>query len=196
MLDNTSVLALGVVLAPVTWLFGPVATLNVALTAAPALSAISAYGCLRRGLGLWQPAVFVAGLLFGFSPFVQRNQTLAHLQVTFLALVPLIFLCAYELIVAQRGKWWRWGLILGVLVGIQFFIGSEILTMTTLTVAGSAVLVLICAAVARRNVLRKSCRSRCAASCWQPSSRERSSPTRCTSPSPGPTTSPGPTGRR
>ena len=155
MLDNTSVLALGVVLAPVTWLFGPVATLNVALTAAPALSAISAYGCLRRGLGLWQPAAFVAGLLFGFSPFVQRNQTLAHLQVTFLALVPLIFLCAYELIVAQRGKWWRWGLILGVLVGIQFFIGSEILTMTTLTVAGSAVLVLICAAVARRNVLRQ-----------------------------------------
>ena len=155
LLDNTSVLALGVVLAPVTWLFGPIATLNVALTAAPALSAISAYGCLRRGLGVWRPAAFLAGLLFGFSPFVQRNQTLAHLQVTFLALVPLIFLCAYELIVTQRGKWWKWGLLLGVLIGVQFFIGSEILTMVTLTVAGSAVLVLICAAVARRDALRQ-----------------------------------------
>jgi len=155
LLDNTSVLALGVVLAPVTWLFGPVATLNVALTAAPALSAISAYGCLRRGLGVWRPAAFLAGLLFGFSPFVQRNQTLAHLQVTFLALVPLIFLCAYELIVSQRGKWWKWGLLLGVLAGVQFFIGSEILTMVTLTVAGSAVLALICAAVARRDLLRQ-----------------------------------------
>jgi hypothetical protein len=155
LLDNTSVLALGVVLAPVTWLSGPIAALNVALTAAPALSAISAYGCLRRGLRLWRPAAFLAGLLFGFSPFVQRNQTLAHLQVTFLALVPLIFLCAYELIVTQRGKWWKWGLLLGALVTIQFFIGSEILTMTTLTVAGSAVLVLVCVAARRRDLLRE-----------------------------------------
>jgi len=153
MLDNTSVLALGVVLSPVTWLFGPVVTLNVALTAAPALSAISAYGCLRRGLGLWRPAAFLAGLLFGFSPFVQRNQTLAHLQVTFLALVPLIFLCAYELLVTQRGRWWRWGLLLGLLVAVQFFIGSEILTMVTLTVAGSALLALVCAALTRRDAL-------------------------------------------
>jgi hypothetical protein len=153
MLDNTSVLALGVVLSPVTWLFGPVATLNVALTAAPALAAISAYGCLRRGLGLWRPAAFLAGLLFGFSPFVQRNQTLAHLQVTFLALVPLILLCAYELIVTQRGKSWRWGLLLGVLVAVQFFIGSEILTMVTLTVVGSAFLAVVCAAVTRREAL-------------------------------------------
>jgi hypothetical protein len=153
MLDNTSVLALGVVLAPITWLFGPVATLNVALTAAPALSAISAYGCLRRGLGLWRPAAFLAGLLFGFSPFVQRNQTYGHLQVTFLALVPLMFLCVYELVVTQRGKWWRWGLLLGLLVAVQFFIGSEILTMVTLTTAGSVLLVLICAAATRRELL-------------------------------------------
>jgi len=153
LLDNTSVLAIGVVLAPVTWLFGPVATLNVALTAAPALSAISAYGCLRRGLGVWRPAAFLAGLLFGFSPFVQRNQTMAHLQVAFLALVPLIFLCAYELAVTQRGKWWRWGLLLGLLVTVQFFIGSEILTMTTLTVAGSALLALTGAALTSRGSL-------------------------------------------
>jgi hypothetical protein len=153
LLDNTSVLALGVVLAPVTWLSGPVATLNVALTAAPALSAISAYGSLRRGLGLSRPAAFLAGLLFGFSPFVQRNQTLAHLQVTFLALIPLIFLCAYELVVTQRGKWWRWGLLLGVLVSVQFFIGSEILTMVTLTVAGSVFLALVCTALIRREAL-------------------------------------------
>ncbi|HYK29284.1 MAG TPA: hypothetical protein VEV61_15070 [Streptosporangiaceae bacterium] len=153
LLDNTSVLALGIVLTPVTLLFGPVATLNVALTAAPALSAISAYGCLRRGLGLWRPAAFIAGLLFGFSPYVQRNLTFGHLQVTFLALVPLITLCAYELIVTQRGRWWRWGLLLGLLVTIQFFIGSEVLTLVTITVAGSALLALIGAALSRRQDL-------------------------------------------
>jgi hypothetical protein len=153
MLDNTSVLALGVVLTPVTWLFGPVASLNVALTLAPVLSAISAYGCLRRGLGVWRPAAFAAGLAFGFSPFLQRNDAIAHLQVSFLALVPLIFLCCYELTGSQRGKWWRWGLLLGLLVAVQFFIGSEVLTMVTLTVAGSVLLGLATAAIFRRGTL-------------------------------------------
>jgi len=154
LLDNTSVLALGVALAPVTWLFGPVAALNVALTLAPALSGISAYGCLRQGLGLWRPAAFAAGLAFGFSPFMQRNEAIAHLQVSFLALVPLIFLCCYELTVTQGGKWWRWGLLLGVLVAVQFFIGSEVLTMTAITVAGSVLLALAAAAIFRRATLR------------------------------------------
>jgi hypothetical protein len=153
LLDNTSVLALGVVLSPITWLFGPVATLNVALTAAPVLTAISTYGCLRRGLGIWRPAAFLAGLLFGFSPFVQRNETLGHLQVTFLALIPLIFLCCYELAVTQRGRWWRWGLLLGLLVFAQFFIGTEMLTMVTLTAGGSLLLALIAAALTRRDTL-------------------------------------------
>jgi hypothetical protein len=153
LLDNTSVLSLGVALAPVTWLFGPVASLNVALTLAPALSAISAYGCLRRGLGVWRPAAFVAGLAFGFSPFMLRNEAIAHLQVSFLALVPLIFLCSYELAVTQRGRWWRWGLLLGLLATVQFFIGSEVLTMVALTVAGSLLAGLAAAAIFRRGTL-------------------------------------------
>ncbi len=153
LLDNTSVLAIGIVLAPVTWLFGPVASLNVALTAAPVLSGISAYGCLRRGLGVSKASAVVAGLLFAGSPFMQRNETLAHLQVTFLPLVPLIFLCCYELIVRQRGKWWRWGLLLGLLVAVQFFIGSEILTMVTLTVIGSLLIAVIAAAILHREAL-------------------------------------------
>jgi hypothetical protein len=153
MLDNTSVLAIGVVLAPVTWLFGPVTSLNLALTAAPVLSGISAYGCLRRGLGVSVPSAIVAGLLFASSPFMQRNETLAHLQVSFLPLVPLIFLCCYELTVSQRGKWWRWGLLLGPLVAVQFFIGSEILTMVTLTVIGSLLVAGIGAAIFHREAL-------------------------------------------
>jgi len=155
MLDNTSALAIGIVLAPITWLFGPVTSLNVALTVAPVLSGISAYGCLRRGLGVSKPSAIVAGLLFACSPFMQRNETLAHLQVSFLPLVPLIFLCCYELIVTQRGKWWRWGLLLGLLVAVQFFIGSEILTMVTLTVIISLVVSVIAAAIRHREALLK-----------------------------------------
>ena len=43
LLANTSVLAIGIPLAPVTWLFGPVATLNVASTLGPALSALAMF---------------------------------------------------------------------------------------------------------------------------------------------------------
>jgi hypothetical protein len=135
LLDNTSVLAIGVVLAPVTWLFGPIAALNVALTAAPVLTALSAYGVLRRGLGVRWLAAFAGGLAFGFSPFMLRNEAMNHLQASFLALVPLIFWCCYELAWGQRGRWWRWGIALGLLMAVQFFIGTEVLTVTVVTVA-------------------------------------------------------------
>jgi hypothetical protein len=145
LLDNTSVLALGVVLAPVTWLFGPIATLNVALTAAPVLTGLSAYAALRRGLGVGRPAAFLGGLAFAFSPFMLRNEAINHLQTSFLALVPLIFWCCYELAVAQRGRWWRWGVVLGLLVAVQFFVGSEVLTVTVLITAIALALGLIAA---------------------------------------------------
>jgi hypothetical protein len=133
LLDNTSVLALGVVLAPVTWLFGPIATLNVALTATPVLTGLSAYAVLRRGLGLGRLAAILGGLAFGFSPFMLRNEAANHLQTSFLALVPLIFWCCYELAVVQRGRWWRWGIGLGVLVAVQFFVGTDILLIIAMT---------------------------------------------------------------
>ena len=145
LLNNTSIIALGVLLAPVSWLFGPVTSLNVALTLAPALTGLSAYGCLRRGLDLARPAAFTGGLLFGFSPFVMRNEAFNHLQVTFLALVPLIFLCCYELAVTQRGKAWRWGLLLGLLVAVQFFIGVEVLTITAIMLAAAVPIALVLA---------------------------------------------------
>lgn len=61
LLSNTAVVAIGVVLAPVTWLFGPVATFNVALGLAPVLSAMAAFVLLGR-------FVRFAGCLRGWPP--------------------------------------------------------------------------------------------------------------------------------
>ena len=69
LLNDTSVLALGIVLTPVTWLSGPVAAMNVALTLAPALSALAMFVLVRRWV-VWQPAALVGGLVYGFSPFI------------------------------------------------------------------------------------------------------------------------------
>ena len=142
MLANTSVLAIGVTLAPITWLFGPVATLNVASTLAPVLSGLAMFVLLRRWV-TWSPAAFVGGLLYGFSPFMVIALSWAHLMLAMAAVPPLILLCLDELLIRQRRRPVVIGVILGLLVALQFFIGSEILLIVALFGAIGLVLVVI-----------------------------------------------------
>jgi hypothetical protein len=128
---NTSFLAISVPLAPVTWVFGPVASLNVAATLAPVVTALSARALLLRWT-TWQPAAFLAGLFYGFSPFVIENLSLQHVEFATLALPPLLFWCLDELLVRQRGRAWAWGLALGGLATLQFFLSSELLVVCVL----------------------------------------------------------------
>ena len=78
LLANTSVLAIGIPLAPITWLFGPVATLNVALTLGPALSALAMFWLLRRWVR-WTPAALVGGLVFGFLTYSWSSTWPGHI---------------------------------------------------------------------------------------------------------------------
>ncbi|MHB1712040.1 MAG: glycosyltransferase family protein, partial [Acidimicrobiales bacterium] len=146
LLSNTSELAFGVLLAPVTWVFGPIATLNVALTLAPALSASAMFWLLRRWV-TWTPAAFAGGLLYGFSPLVLVSLTDAHLMVGMLAVPPLVVACLDELLVRQRRRAVPSGAVLGMLIGVQFFIGTEVLTIMAMT--GFAGLALLSAYAAR-----------------------------------------------
>jgi hypothetical protein len=142
LLANTSDLALGVALAPITWAFGPIATLNVALTLAPALSGLAMFVLLRRWTS-WDPAAFVGGLLYGFSPMVLSNFESAHLNVTFLVVPPLVVACLDELLVRQRRRPIATGVMLGLLVTLQFFLGTEYLAiMLFLGVVGLAAVIL------------------------------------------------------
>ncbi|HXQ75817.1 MAG TPA: hypothetical protein VN791_04920 [Acidimicrobiales bacterium] len=148
LLSNTSVLAIGIPLAPVTWLFGPVATLNVASTLGPALTALSMFWLLRRWVR-WTPAAFVGGLVFGFSPFAFVNVAGGHLMSGVLVLVPLMVACLDELLVRQRRRPAVTGGVLGLLVVVQFFLSTEILTIVVLCSAVGVALVLAYAALAR-----------------------------------------------
>jgi hypothetical protein len=152
LLSNTSVLAIGVPLAPVTWLWGPVATLNVASTLTPALSALSMCWLLRRWVQ-WTPAAFVGGLVFGFSPFVVMNLAGSHLMTAALALLPLMVACLDELLVRQRHRAATVGGALGVLLTVQFFVGTEVLAMVVVMGAVAVVLVAAYAAVGHRDEL-------------------------------------------
>jgi hypothetical protein len=142
---NTSVLAIGVVLAPVTWLFGPIASLNVALTLAPALSALSMFVLVRRWV-TWAPAAFFAGLFYGFSPFVLMSLVDAHLMLGMAVVPPLIVACLDELVFRRRRSPALTGVVLGLLVAVQFFIGSEVLIIMAIVAAIGIALVVAWAA--------------------------------------------------
>ncbi|HWD50979.1 MAG TPA: hypothetical protein VG412_01155, partial [Acidimicrobiales bacterium] len=115
LLSNTSELAFGIVLAPMTWVFGPIATLNVANTVSPVLTALAMYLLLRRWVS-WSPAAFVGGLLYGFSPLVLVSLTDSHLMLATLLVPPLIVGCLDELFIRQRRNPIRVGAVLGLLV--------------------------------------------------------------------------------
>jgi hypothetical protein len=141
LLANTSVLAVGIPLAPVTWLFGPVATLNVASTLAPALSGLSMFWLLRRWV-TWSPAAFAGGLVFGFSPFAFVNLAGAHLMTGVLVLLPLMAGCLDELLVRQQRSPVIVGAVLGLLAAAEFFVSTEVLAIAVVC-AAVAVLVLL-----------------------------------------------------
>jgi hypothetical protein len=140
LLSNTGVVGLGVVLAPITWWFGPVASFNVALTLGPVLSALAMFVLLRRWT-TWAPAAFAGGLVYGFSPFVLIALTDGHLMLGMAPVPPLVVACLDELLVRQRRRPVPTGIVLGVLVAVQFFIGSEVLVITSIAVAIGLVLV-------------------------------------------------------
>ena len=148
LLANTGVLAIGVVLAPVSWLFGPITSMNVALTLAPALSALATYVLVRRWVS-WAPAAFFAGLLYGFSPFVLVSLDDAHLMLGMAFVPPLVVACLDELFFRERRSPVGTGILLGLLVALQFFIGTEVLVIMVIMVAISVAMVALYAAVVR-----------------------------------------------
>ncbi|HEV3132941.1 MAG TPA: hypothetical protein VGY51_13365 [Acidimicrobiales bacterium] len=140
LLSNTAEVGIGIALTPVTWLFGPIATLNVALTLSPFLSAVAMFVLLRRWVS-WAPAAFVGGLLYGFSPFVLISLTDAHLMLGMAFVPPLMVACLDELFVRQQRRPVITGVTLGLLTAIQFLIGSEVLVIVIISVGIGAVLV-------------------------------------------------------
>jgi hypothetical protein len=137
---NTSMPLLGVLVSPITWIRGPVAAFNALMRLSFAASATSMLFVVRR-FTTWWPAAFLAGLLYGFSPYMV-GQGFGHLFLTFAPLPPLIALCLYELGRSSRGPFvWR-AVLLGALCVAQLLISIEVL-VTTVVCCAVAVLVVV-----------------------------------------------------
>ncbi|MGH9296939.1 MAG: hypothetical protein ACRDZP_03070, partial [Acidimicrobiales bacterium] len=144
LLQSTSYLLQSFVLSPVTWLFGPTASFNLAETMAPVLSGWSMYVAAGRVASRFVPRA-AAAVLWAFSPFVVEAETYGHLNFSWLFFPPLVFYLLHRLLSEDRLSPLLVGTALGLLVVIQFFSGTEPLLITALA-AGLGLLVALCLA--------------------------------------------------
>jgi hypothetical protein len=137
---NTFMLLPGILLAPVTLLFGPQTSLTVLLTAGFAGSATAMFAVLRR----WEVSVAGAALgaaVYGFSPALLHS-ALGHYDLQFAVLPPLIVDAGLRL-ATGRARPVRGGAWLGLLVTAQLLISEEILLDSAL--AGFLIVAVIAA---------------------------------------------------
>jgi len=156
MLANASWMAFGLVFAPITWLFGPVATFNVVVTLAPVVSGWCLFLAVRR-FTTFVPGQIVAAFLYGFSPIIVGSDPFGHFFQIWLIYPPLVLLCLYDLFVTQRHRPVSLGIGLGLLTVVQFFSSTEVLLIVVLVgvlgVAAAAVAAPRVAWARRRHIL-------------------------------------------
>jgi len=126
---NTSIPAIGVAFAPITLVFGPIASFNIAAILGPALSSWTAWWWLRRHAS--DLAAAFGGLLFGFSPFVSAESQAGHLSLTVLALLPLL-LMLLEDVLWRSPTPQRRAVLLGVVIAAQLLVGPEALLIVAI----------------------------------------------------------------
>jgi hypothetical protein len=138
MLANTTVIALGALLAPVTALFGAPVTFALIVGSNLAGTAAAWFLLFRRTMGARRLAAAVGGLFCGFAPGMV-SQSNSHLHMTAQWLIPVMVWCVVSLVraagveAASGRRIAGLGALLGGLVAVQLFIGEETLFLTALT---------------------------------------------------------------
>ena len=156
LLDDTSVLGFGIPLAPLSWLAGPVASLNAALFVLPVLSATGMLLLLRRWVES-MPIAFVGGLAWGFSLYMMTGLISGWLNFV-LVTPPLMVLCLDLLLTDRRRSPVLLGGALGGLVVVQYFLSTELLVVTALSALVALVVLGVLAAVRRPDGLGEALR--------------------------------------
>ncbi|GIJ80850.1 4-amino-4-deoxy-L-arabinose transferase [Micromonospora phaseoli] len=129
LMANTSVLGLGVPLTPVTLLFGSQTAFGVAVVSCLAGTATAWYVLLRRRLVASRVAAAIGGLICGFAPGMIA-QAGSHLHMGAQFLVPVILALVFR--PERGGRVWRDGVLLGLAVTYQVFLGEEVLLFVAL----------------------------------------------------------------
>jgi hypothetical protein len=136
MYSTTAALLLAVVSAPLTLLWGPIATFNVTMILAPAISAWGANRLCRYVTGS-APASLVGGMVYGFSTY-EIGHMVGHVNIVIMVCPPLVALCVLRLLAGSISNR-RFVIELSLLLVAQTFVSLEVLF--TMTVVGFIALV-------------------------------------------------------
>jgi 4-amino-4-deoxy-L-arabinose transferase-like glycosyltransferase len=129
--DTTMPLA-GLIMTPVTLLFGPSASFDVLTALAPGLTCYLMYRAARLWLG--EPGAIAAGALFGLSSMLAWQDWM-HLNI---ALGTLFLPMTLEAVVRLRRRpGARQGVILGAVLGASLLVNQESAVMALLLVAAA-----------------------------------------------------------
>ena len=131
---------LAFLVAPVTLVAGPALAFNVAAVALPALAAWTAFLLCRYLTGNWW-ASLAGGYLFGFSSYMLAHTT-SHLHMTSVFLVPLVALTVLQYVHARIGPRGL-ALRLGLLLGAQVYLSTEVFATLTVSLVTSLVVAFV-----------------------------------------------------
>jgi len=138
LLTNTPIIALGVLLAPITATFGGPTAFAAVVSLNLAATAIAWYLLFKRSLGATSFAATVGATFCGFAP-AMISQSNSHPGLTAHFLIPPMIWSVTKLAQAamQRPvpvkKMVGAGVLFGVLTALQIFVGEEIMFLTALT---------------------------------------------------------------
>jgi hypothetical protein len=142
LLSNTSVLSLGLPLAPVTWWKGPLLSENLALLLAVPV-AVCAMDLFLHRVTTSVPARLVLSAVYGFSPYVIVSLAVGHLMTAWVGILPLIALGIVDSVAADPRRSRRGQVLLCVAIVVQFFLGTELLLLAA--IAALLALIALCA---------------------------------------------------
>jgi hypothetical protein len=151
LMANASHITHGVLMAPITLMFGAPVSFAILLTGNLVATAIGWYLLFSRTLAATRPAAALGAALCGFAPGMMA-QSNAHLHMTAQWLVPPIVWCVIRLARAHRDTvaGWQRRLAgtaggLGLLVAVQLLLGEEVLLLTAVSLVGVVLLYAILA---------------------------------------------------
>ncbi len=147
LMDATAIPIIGWIMAPITHIYSPTLSFNIANFAAPALDSISAFVFIRS-IVKSNVSSFLGGLMFGFNPAILNSASTGDMQLTFLPMIPLIALSIYKIATEQSQT--KYAIALGVAASIQVLIGTEMLALAFVLLI-TAVIVLV--AINKREIM-------------------------------------------
>ncbi|WP_371578419.1 dolichyl-phosphate beta-glucosyltransferase [Streptomyces sp. NBC_01314] len=129
LMANTVMLGLSVPLAPVTLALGPAVTLALVMTLGLAATAAAWYWLIVRRVARHRGAAFAGAALAAFAPPMVSHAN-AHPNFVVLFMIPLIIDRALRLCTGARTQ--RDGIVLGLMVAYQIFLGEEPLLLAAM----------------------------------------------------------------